>query len=138
MPTRCAPRSRFGLGDQNGAHDDFVALLRTDPGYILTGQISPRVVTMFEEVQKETITTVKLVVTPPTAEVQIDGVAVKANTTLPVVIGDHTVTAKQIGYQPSDRDIQSVERSGQPKPPSSSCARPQFRRSSPRRRTSRS
>src|SRR6187401_2354471 len=40
-------RSRFGLGDQNGAREDFVALLRADPGHVLTGQISPRVVTMF-------------------------------------------------------------------------------------------
>src|SRR5262249_9757139 len=26
-------RARFGLGDQNGAHDDFVALLKADPAH---------------------------------------------------------------------------------------------------------
>src|SRR5947207_11076489 len=31
-------RSRFGLGDQNGAHDDFVALLKADPAHSLSGQ----------------------------------------------------------------------------------------------------
>src|SRR5258705_7124131 len=72
-------RSRFGLGDQNGAREDFVALLRADPAHVMTGQISPRVVTMFEEAQKATITTVKVIVSPPTADVQIDGVAVKPN-----------------------------------------------------------
>ncbi len=66
-------RARFGLGDQNGARDDFVALLKADPGHTLTGQISPRVVAMFEEAQKTTVTTLNLTVTPPTAEVQLDG-----------------------------------------------------------------
>ena len=36
-------RSRYGLGDQNGAHDDFVALLKADPAHTLSGQRpSPR------------------------------------------------------------------------------------------------
>lgn len=93
-------RARFGLGDQNGAHDDFVSLLKADPAHALSGQISPRVVAMFEDAQKATITTLKLTVNPPSAEVQLDGLDVKANNTLPIVVGDHTVTAKQLGYKP--------------------------------------
>jgi hypothetical protein len=92
-------RARFGLGDQNGAREDFVALLKVDPGHVLTGQISPRVVTMFEEAQKATITSLKVLVKPPTAEVQLDGVTVKIDTTFPVLVGDHTLTAKQLGYR---------------------------------------
>src|SRR5207244_2748987 len=81
-------RSRFGLGDQNGVRDDFVALLKADPAHTLSGQISPRVIAMFEDAQKATITTLNLMVTPPTAEVQLDGLLVKANTTFPVVVGE--------------------------------------------------
>lgn len=93
-------RARFGLGDQNGAHDDFVALLKADPAHTLSGQISPRVVAMFEDAQKTTVTTLKLTVNPPTADVQLDGLGVKSNTTFPVIVGEHTVTAKQLGYKP--------------------------------------
>src|SRR5258705_8581653 len=83
-------RARFGLGDQNGARDDFVALLKADPAHTLSGQISPRVVAMFEDAQKTTVTTLKLSVTPPNADVQLDGLAVMANTTFAVVVGEHT------------------------------------------------
>ena len=45
-------RARFGLGDQDGAKQDFVALLKANPGYAMTGQVSPRVVAIFDEVKK--------------------------------------------------------------------------------------
>jgi membrane-associated protease RseP (regulator of RpoE activity) len=93
-------RSRFGLGDQDGARQDFVELLKAEPGYTLTGQISPRVVTLFEEAQKATVTRVALNVTPASATVLLDGAAVPATGTIPVVIGDHTLTATRTGYAP--------------------------------------
>ena len=68
-------RARFGVGDQNGAREDFVALLKTEPSRTLTGQVSPRVVAIFEEAQKSTITMLKLTIAPPTAEATIDGIA---------------------------------------------------------------
>lgn len=105
-------RARFGLGDQNGAREDLVSLLRVDPGHVLTGQISPRVVTMFEEAQKSTTTSVRLVVNPPTAEVQLDGITVKANATIPVIIGEHTLTAKQLGYRPGSATFTANPGSG--------------------------
>ena len=105
-------RARFGLGDQNGARDDFVALLKADPGHTLSGQISPRVVAMFEDAQKATVTTLNLTVTPPTADVQLDGIAVKANTTFAVVVGEHTLTAKQLGYKPGSATITAAAGAG--------------------------
>ncbi len=92
-------RARYGLGDQNGAKDDFVALLKTDPPHKLTGQISPRVVTLFEDAQKATITTVTLAVTPANADVMLDGIKVPANATMPILIGDHTLTATRLGFR---------------------------------------
>jgi hypothetical protein len=93
-------RARFGLGDQNGTREDFGALLRVNPAHKLTGQISPRVVTMFEEAQKATVTTVNLTVTPSNAEVMLDGIKVPSAATLPILIGEHTLTATRMGYRP--------------------------------------
>jgi PDZ domain-containing protein/PEGA domain-containing protein len=92
-------RSQFGLGKETEARADFVALLKADPVYTLTGQVSPRVVAIFDEVMKATVTTMKLTVTPPTAEVRVDGVLVPAATSMPIAVGEHTIAAKQLGYR---------------------------------------
>jgi hypothetical protein len=93
-------RSRFGLGDPDGAKQDFVELLKAEPGHTLTGQISPRVVALFEEAQKATVTRVTLNVTPDSATVLLDGTSVAATGTIPVLIGEHTLTATRTGYAP--------------------------------------
>jgi hypothetical protein len=92
-------RSKFGLGNEAETRADFVALFKADPVYTLTGQVSPRVVAIFDEVMKTTVTTMKLAVTPVTAEVRVDGVIVPATMTMPIAIGDHSITAKQAGYR---------------------------------------
>jgi len=92
-------RSQFGLGKETEARADFVALLKADPVYALTGQVSPRVVAIFDEVMKATVTTMKLTVTPPSAEVRVDGVLVPATTSMPIAVGEHTIAAKQLGYR---------------------------------------
>ena len=66
-------RSKFGLGDQDGARADFVQLLTLTPGYALSGQVSPRVVTLFEEVAAQTVTNLTIDLTPATATVFLDG-----------------------------------------------------------------
>src|SRR5258705_5284559 len=43
-------RSRFGLGQQPEARADFTSLLKVDPAYALTGQVSPRILALFEQV----------------------------------------------------------------------------------------
>lgn len=92
-------RARFGLGDQTGAREDFVSLLRTDPARNLPGQISPRVVAIFDEAKKSTVTMATLNVKPANAEVMLDGIPVTANATIPVLVGDHTLTARRLGYR---------------------------------------
>jgi hypothetical protein len=92
-------RSQHGLGKEPEARADFVALVKADPVYTLTGQVSPKVVAMFDEVMKSTVTTMRLTVTPPTAEVRVDGVIVPATTSMPIAVGDHLIAAKQIGYR---------------------------------------
>ena len=68
-------RSKFGLGDQDGAKADFALLLKLAPNHALSGQVSPRVVALFEETAREAVTTLTVSVTPATATVQVDGVA---------------------------------------------------------------
>jgi hypothetical protein len=92
-------RSKFGLGDQNGAKADFIALLKVNAGHALMGQVSPRVVALFEEAVKATVTTVNLTVAPGTAKITLDGMPVPSSSTLPVTVGEHTLTAEQIGYR---------------------------------------
>lgn len=98
-------RARYGASDQNGARDDFVALLKVEPGRTLPGQVSPRVVAIFEEAQKATITTLKVTIVPPTAEATLDGQPVRTNATLSVLVGEHTIAAKQLGYRPGSATI---------------------------------
>ena len=98
-------RSKFGLGDQNGAKADFVALLKINAGHALTGQVSPRVVALFEEAVKATVTNLNLTVSPPTAKIQIDGTPVPASSTLPITVGEHTISAEQMGYRKAQQAI---------------------------------
>lgn len=101
-------RSRFNLGDEVGAKSDFVSLLKVNPGFTMTGQISPRVIALFNDALAATVTTLKLSVTPETAEVRVDGVPVAANSLMPVAVGDHVIVAKQLGYREASQTIQAV------------------------------
>lgn len=98
-------RSKFGLGDQDGAKSDFVLLLELAPNHALAGQVSPRVVTLFEETAREVVTTLTVAVTPATATVQLDGVAIPGPGIIRVTIGEHVVSAAQSGYQPATQTV---------------------------------
>ncbi|MFN8064399.1 MAG: PEGA domain-containing protein [Vicinamibacterales bacterium] len=91
-------RSRFGLGDQDGAKQDFVLLLKADPGHAMSGSVSPRVVALFDDARKTTVTTLNLAVTPPDATILLDGQRVSPGS-IAVLIGDHTITASRTGYK---------------------------------------
>lgn len=102
-------RARFGLRDQAGARGDFVALLRVDASYALTGQVSPQVVTLFEETRKSTVTSIKLSVTPPNAELLLDGAPVTAAAgSIPVLIGEHTLAGKRLGFRPATQNFSAT------------------------------
>ena len=101
-------RSYFGLGKENEARADFVALLKVEPGYVLTGQLSPRILAMFDEVMKVTVTQLQLNVTPPDAEVLLDGTRIPSSGTLPVAVGDHTLSVSRIGYKQAQHTFTAV------------------------------
>jgi hypothetical protein len=92
-------RALFGLGKEAEARNDFLSLLKVEPGYLLSGQVSPRIVTMFDELFKANVTELRIVVSPPDAEVMLDGTRIPATTTMPIAVGDHTLSASRIGFR---------------------------------------
>ena len=94
-------RALFGLGKEPEARNDLLALIKVEPGYLLSGQVSPRIVAMYDELVKANVTELRLAIMPPDAEVMLDGVRVPANATMPIAVGDHTLTATRIGFKPA-------------------------------------
>src|SRR5688572_1798896 len=92
-------RALFGLGKEAEARNDFLSLLKVEPGYLLSGQVSPRIVTMFDELYKANVTELRIVVSPPDAEVMLDGTRIPAAATMPIAVGDHTLSASRIGFR---------------------------------------
>ena len=92
-------RALFGLGKEPEAKNDFLALLKVEPGYVLSGQVSPRIVAVFEELVKANVTELRLSIQPPDAEVLLDGARVPANGTLPIAVGDHTLAVSRLGFR---------------------------------------
>src|SRR5262249_9199330 len=94
-------RAKFSLGDSLGTEQDFSALLALPPSYKLAG-ISPRVLSVFEQVRKATVGQIAASLTP-SGSVEIDGRQYSL-TADPQIIdltaGEHTVTANRTGYQP--------------------------------------
>ncbi len=101
-------RSRFGLGDQDGAKSDFVLLLKLAPGHALAGQVSPRVVALFEETARDTVTNLTIALTPATARLLLDGQPLAGPGTIRIAVGEHVVAAEQPGYGAAKQVITAV------------------------------
>lgn len=101
-------RALLGLGKEPEARADFVSLLKVEPGYILPGQVSPRIIALFEEVAEATVTELRLAITPGDAEVMLNGMRVPATGMFPIAVGDHTLTAARIGYTPATQAFTAV------------------------------
>src|SRR5580765_74124 len=98
-------RSKFGLGDPNGAQADFVSLLKANPAYALTGQVSPRVVALFDAATRDTVTRLNLMVTPATAKIDVDGLPMAPGNDIPIAVGAHVVTVDQPGYRRAQQPL---------------------------------
>lgn len=92
-------RALFGLGKDNDGRADFISLARVEPGYVLPGQVSPKILAVWDEVLKANVTELRLTILPADAEVLLDGARVPANGTLPIAVGDHTLSVSRIGYR---------------------------------------
>jgi tetratricopeptide (TPR) repeat protein len=92
-------RALFGLGKDKDATADFVSLVKVEPGYQLSGQVSPKILAVWDAVVKANVTELKLTVLPVDAEVLLDGSRVPASGTVPVSVGDHTLSVSRIGFK---------------------------------------
>jgi hypothetical protein len=71
-----------------------------EPGFKFTGQVTPRVTALLEEIRKTTIGAVMLTVDPLQADVLVDGVPFTTTSGLvPFPAGEHEISARQAGYR---------------------------------------
>lgn len=92
-------RALFGLGKDKEATADFVSLVKVEPGYQLSGQVSPKILAVYDEVVKANVTELRMTILPADAEVLLDGTRVPSSGTLPIAIGDHTLSVSRIGFR---------------------------------------
>ncbi len=100
-------RARFSLGDTTGAEQDFGALLVLKPDFKPGAGVSPRVISVFENVRKLTIGQISIQLTPP-GDVLIDGrrVTVPAEPLrIDINSGDHVVNASRPNYTPFEQKV---------------------------------
>src|SRR3989304_4004791 len=84
-----------------GASEDFQALLRLAPQFRLSAKVSPRVVTLLEDMRKIAVGQIVLTVSPEDAALQLDGAPwAFTQGTIPLGAGAHTITAERPGYRP--------------------------------------
>ncbi len=91
-------RSRFGLGNADGANADFRSLLKLAPGYTLTGQVSQRVARMLEDIRKTSVGKIVLNLSPVDADLELDDVPFAAAAgQIPMAVGSHTLSGRRPG-----------------------------------------
>src|SRR5215217_6430694 len=99
-------RALFGLDDPAKAQDDFRALLALNPSFSLVGQISPRVVALFDSVKKATVGSLALLVEPADAKLEINGQPASVSAgPVPLRAGEYTVKATRLGYAPAEEVV---------------------------------
>ena len=79
---------------------DAIALLKADPRYVLSSQVSPKVVVLFDEAKRSTVTKLNLTLEPRDATVLLDGTPVNASANagdMLVIVGRHTIEASRTG-----------------------------------------
>jgi hypothetical protein len=99
-------RSRYQLGNMDGASSDFRALLRIAPGYTLTGQVSQRVGKAFEDLRKVSVGKILLNLSPPDADLDLDGQPfTPAAGGIPVAVGAHTLSGRRAGCRSASQSF---------------------------------
>jgi len=92
-------RALFGLGKDKDATNDFVSLVKVEPGYVLSGQVSPKILAVYDDVVKANVTELRLTILPADAEVLLDGARIPTSGTLPIAVGDHSLSVSRIGFR---------------------------------------
>jgi hypothetical protein len=102
-------RSRFQLGNADGAGADFRLLLKVAPGYALTGQVSQRVSRLFDDIRRASLGKMILTLTPADAELDLDGVPfTPAAGEIPLAVGSHTLNGRRTGCRSASQTFAVV------------------------------
>ena len=99
-------RARFGTGDRDGVISDFRAALTLDPSFSLAQGVSPRVVSLLDEVRSMTVGTLDLQTTPRDVTAIVDGLSspvVAGKVSL--AAGSHNVKIVRAGYKTVDQTV---------------------------------
>ena len=99
-------RSLFGLDDTAKAQDDFRELLGLDPSFALSGQVSPRVVALFDSVKKAVVGALAVSIEPSDATLAVNGrPAAVSDVPMPLTAGEYTVSATRLGYKSVEEKV---------------------------------
>lgn len=99
-------RTRFGLGDREGARQDLAALVALAPSYTMPENVAAAVLQMFDEVKRASVATLLLSVEPSDALVSIDGLPLSDTATaIDVTAGTRTISATRGGYRPFEQQV---------------------------------
>ena len=94
-------RAQYSLNKVADARANFEALLRRSPTYALSDQVSPRVLSVYDDVRKAVTGQVVVVPSVDDAEIAIDGEPLLARSELVTLAeGAHIMTATRPGYAP--------------------------------------
>jgi hypothetical protein len=91
-------RTRFQLGNMDGANADFRALLKAAPAFAFADKVSPRVARMLEDIRKTNVGRIILNLSPADADLDLDGVPfTQAAGQIPLAVGPHTLSGRRSG-----------------------------------------
>ena len=102
-------RARFGLGDRDGAGTDLTTLLGLEPGFTFGGQVSPRIVSLLDDLRKTVVGSLVLTVDPSDAVVEINGQSFPVSgVPIPLKASEYTIKVTRLGYRTVDQKIAVV------------------------------
>jgi len=103
-------RAGFNVGQSDVVDRDLDLAIRLNPGFECAPRlISPGLIEACERLRSELVGRLELLVSPPGAEVQVDGRTVDANVgPIDIMAGSHVVTVNRVGYA-GDRVSVEVE-----------------------------
>jgi tetratricopeptide (TPR) repeat protein len=91
-------RTRFQLGNADGAAADFRALLKLAPAFTFTDKVSQKVSKTLEDIRKTAVGTIVLNLSPVDAELELDGRPFTAAAgQVPLPVGPHTLSGRRSG-----------------------------------------
>jgi hypothetical protein len=99
--------AQFNLGETDTVTQDLQQVINVDPAMQLdTSQVSPRFVALFENLLAESVGYLVLLVSPPDAEVRIDGTVIDTTQLQhSLLAGLHTIVARRAGFDAVQTEV---------------------------------